>query len=121
MALDTRLVLAGNIPDGAQTVKGAIDTFREAKAVPFRQQLLEDRAALSQQALAQAPFKQQILEQDVATGEREADLAEQTQMLIATQRGINSFEAGDMGGVEQAIMETTPPSRAGSRASRVQS
>ena len=61
---------------------------------PFRRQLLEQQVGLGEQSLA--------------AGQRTADLADQKQMLIGAQRGINSFEAGDMGGVEQAIIETTP-------------
>lgn len=109
MALDPRIVLSGIRPKSRAADRDA----------PFRRQLLEQEIGLNEQSLAtgertaaqnlqEAPFQQQLLEQEVATGQREAAKDEETQMLIAAQRGVNAGKVGDRNGVIASIQATTP-------------
>ena len=85
MALDPRIVLSGIRPTHTP-----LDPNRLLKS-----QLLQQNIGLNEQALE--------------TGQRTADLADQKQMLIGLQTGVNAFERGDNNGVVKAILATVPP------------
>jgi hypothetical protein len=106
MALRPDIVLGGTLPTRTGAFKDLVDTIGN---IPAQRREMERQQLADEMAKRTSDQQFQIGEQTLAAGQREADLAEQQQMLIGVQRGINSFEANDMGGVEQAIMETTPP------------
>lgn len=97
MALNPNIVLSGitarQNPTSSliQNVQG-LQNLQEA---PFRQQLLEQRGQLNEQALA--------------AGQRTADLADQQQLMLGVQTAVNAFEAGNPNGVVRAILDTVPP------------
>jgi len=106
MALDSRVVLSGTLPTRTGAFKDLADSFGQA---PFRRRELERQTAADQRTEQLFGQQLQLGEQSLAAGGRTADLAEQQQILIGLQAGVNAFERGDSAGVEKAIRDTVPP------------